>query len=205
MLLAACPIHLGKTSEDFDPLSLTTITSHITLKQNEKTQTYSVYCDFTILTLEKMIDSYKKDVWLKQHRNVLCGKLHSLQLVHFPTMMSIYSKQHYCKHQTYTTKCWPAHQHKNRESPIPSTFFFFNLSLKLQKVLLFSFFLSEKHEFRQYDTKKEGVMTESDGKIRSRGLLCLIGPSWTVDEDVAGHRSNKADEILAGRSDSSVN
>lgn len=53
--------------------------------------------------------------------------------------------------------------------------------------------------------KKEGVMIESDGKIRSRGLPCLIGPSWTVEEDVAGHRSNKADEILAGRSDSSVN
>lgn len=48
-------------------------------------------------------------------------------------------------------------------------------------------------------------MTECDGKMESRGLPCLIGHTWTVEEEVAGHRSNNADEILAGRSDSSVN
>lgn len=49
--------------------------------------------------------------------------------------------------------------------------------------------------------KKGVVMTEYDG----RGLLCSVGHIWTVEEEVAGHRGNNADEILAGRSDSNVN
>lgn len=49
--------------------------------------------------------------------------------------------------------------------------------------------------------EKGGLMAECDG----RGLSCSVGHTWTVQKEVAGHRSNKADEILAGRSDSSVN
>lgn len=44
-------------------------------------------------------------------------------------------------------------------------------------------------------------MTQYDGS----GLPCSAGHTWTVEKEVAGHRSNNADEILAGRSDSNVN
>lgn len=44
-------------------------------------------------------------------------------------------------------------------------------------------------------------MTKCDGA----GLLCSVGHTWTAEKEVAGHMSNKADEILAGRSDSDVN
>lgn len=44
-------------------------------------------------------------------------------------------------------------------------------------------------------------MTECDGA----GLPCSVGHTRTVEKEVAGHRSNNADEILAGRSDSNVN
>lgn len=49
---------------------------------------------------------------------------------------------------------------------------------------------------------EEGVvMTECDG----RGLPCSGGHTWTVEKEVAGLRSNNADEILAGWSDFNVN
>lgn len=44
-------------------------------------------------------------------------------------------------------------------------------------------------------------MAEGDGGSLPRS----VGHTWTVEKEVAGHRSNNADEILAGRSDSSVN
>lgn len=40
-------------------------------------------------------------------------------------------------------------------------------------------------------------MTECDGSS--------VGHTRTVDKEEAGHRSNNADEILAGRADSNVN
>lgn len=48
-------------------------------------------------------------------------------------------------------------------------------------------------------------MTESVPCADGGGLPCSVGHTWTVEREVAGHRSNKADEILAGRSDSNVN
>lgn len=44
-------------------------------------------------------------------------------------------------------------------------------------------------------------MTECD----VGGLFCSVGLTWTVEKEVAGQRSNNADEILAGRSYSNVN